>query len=292
MTTKIVVGIDGSAPSRASLTWAMERARRLGASVKLVYVSDISPFSQEPAFLDEAIAAATELLAKEREYALTIAPDVEVSTNAVPGVPVRELASLSKDADLLVIGTHKGAHMQDVIVGTKGIKLAAVSPVPVAVIPADDGVPRRGVVVGVDDEKSSTAALDFAAAEARALGEPLVVVYAWTLPMTPSIEYVWTPEVVHQIGSSAEALVVEKVDAITARYPGLEVVGFAAQGSPVQAIVHQAKTASLVVVGNRGRRGLSRLLLGSVSHGVLNNIPAPTIVVRAVPVPDGSLDEG
>lgn len=291
MTTKIVVGIDGSAPSRTSLTWAMERARRLNASVTLVYVSDISPFSQEPPFLDEAIAAATDLLAKEREYALTIAPDVEVSTNAVPGVPIRELASLSKDADLLVIGTHKGTHMQDVIVGTKGIKLAAVSPVPVAVIPADDGVPRRGVVVGVDDEKSSGAALDFAAAEARALGEPLVVVYAWTLPMTPSIEYVWTPEVVHQIGSSAEALVVEKVDAISARYPGLEVVGFAAQGSPVQAIVHQAKTASLVVVGNRGRRGLSRLLLGSVSHGVLNNIPAPTIVVRAVPVPDGSLDE-
>ncbi len=285
MTAKIVVGVDGSVASRTALDWAMARARRLGRSVELVYVSDTSPFSQEPAFVDEAIAAAQQLLVREREYAIASVPDVDVSTKAVPGVPIRDLVKLATGSELLVVGTHKGAHLQDVIVGTRGIKLAAVSPVPVAVIPAAGVAPRRGVVVGVDREESSTAALDFAVAEALALAEPLTVVYSWSLPASPSVEYAWSPEIVNSIRADAEDYVSETVRALIAANPGVEVSGYAVQGVPVLALVHRAETASLLVVGNRGRRGLSRLLLGSVSHGVLNNIPSPVVVVRSVPVP-------
>lgn len=267
----------------------MLRAKRLGASVLLAYVSDVSPFSQEPAFLDEALVAAEKLLATEREFALGVADGVEVSTRAIPGLPIRELATVAADADLLVVGTHKGGHLQGVIAGTRGIKLAAVGPVPVAVIPASSGDARRGVVVGIDEEKSSTAALDFAVAEAIALREPLTVVYAWLLPVAPSVEYAWTPEVVQQVRDEAEDFVSDTVRSIIDKHPELEVSGFAIQGSPVSALVHRAEAASVLVVGNRGRRGLSRLLLGSVSHGVLNNIPAPVIVVRAVPVPADAL---
>lgn len=53
------------------------------------------------------------------------------------------------------------------------------------------------------------------------------------------------------------------------------------QAPPVAALVQTAEGADLVVVGSRGRGGLTRLLLGSVSHGVLQALPCPVIVTRA-----------
>lgn len=290
MTTKIVVGVDGSAPSRAAVTWAVRRAARLDGSVLLVYVSDTSPFSQEPAFLDEAIAAAEDLLQREQEFAHSVDPAVAVTTKAVPGVPIRELSRIASDADLLVVGTHKGSHLREVVAGSRGIKLAAVSPAPVAVVPLVEKQGRKGIVVGIDREKPSEAALEAAVGEAASLGEPLTLVYAWALPVAPSVEYAWSAEVVQQIQADAEAFVAESVAAVREAHPGIEVSGWAVQGSPVAALVQKAETASVLVVGNRGLRGFARLLLGSVSHGVLNNIPSPVIVVRAVPVPADSLD--
>jgi nucleotide-binding universal stress UspA family protein len=44
--------------------------------------------------------------------------------------------------------------------------------------------------------------------------------------------------------------------------------------------------ADLVVVGTHGRRGLSRLLLGSVAEGTVRLAPCPVLVVRPKTLPD------
>lgn len=53
-------------------------------------------------------------------------------------------------------------------------------------------------------------------------------------------------------------------------------------GAPVDEIVGLGKKyeADLIVVGTHGRRGVSRLLLGSVAEGVLRNAQCPVLVVR------------
>ena len=53
-------------------------------------------------------------------------------------------------------------------------------------------------------------------------------------------------------------------------------------GSPVDEICGLAKKydADLIVVGTHGRRGVSRLLLGSVAEGVLRSASSPVLVVR------------
>ena len=51
-------------------------------------------------------------------------------------------------------------------------------------------------------------------------------------------------------------------------------------GTPVESILEQAEAqrADLILMGSRGRQGLRRLMLGSVSHAVLHSTPCPVLV--------------
>jgi len=60
---------------------------------------------------------------------------------------------------------------------------------------------------------------------------------------------------------------------------------------PVEAITQLASDieADLVVVATHGRRGMARLLLGSVAEGVVRLAPCPVLVVRAVGATDANV---
>jgi nucleotide-binding universal stress UspA family protein len=55
------------------------------------------------------------------------------------------------------------------------------------------------------------------------------------------------------------------------------------EGDPGEAIVEAAAAESvdLIVVGSHGRRGVDRLVMGSVSDHVVRNAPVPVVVARA-----------
>jgi nucleotide-binding universal stress UspA family protein len=53
-----------------------------------------------------------------------------------------------------------------------------------------------------------------------------------------------------------------------------------AQGNPAAVIEQEAKDMDLVVVTSHGRKGVSRFLLGSVSHAVVHHVTCPILVLR------------
>lgn len=52
------------------------------------------------------------------------------------------------------------------------------------------------------------------------------------------------------------------------------------QGDPAAVIEEEAKGMDLVVVTSHGRKGISRFLLGSVSHAVVHHVTCPVLVLR------------
>lgn len=103
------------------------------------------------------------------------------------------------------------------------------------------GEPLRPVIVGVDPSPLNPAAVDLAAEEAMARVAPLVVVHA----MEGSDDAAVT---------AAHRLVATAVARTRAEHPGLAVAGEVVDGDAVTALVERARDASLLVLGERGRR--------------------------------------
>ncbi|WP_369852516.1 universal stress protein [Cryobacterium sp. Y82] len=53
------------------------------------------------------------------------------------------------------------------------------------------------------------------------------------------------------------------------------------RGAPQSALLDAARGAALLVVGDHGQKGISKLLLGSVSHSIVLNIQSPMVVIPA-----------
>ena len=60
---------------------------------------------------------------------------------------------------------------------------------------------------------------------------------------------------------------------------GYQAHGVAVVGTPVTTILQEATTrcSDLILMGTRGRQGITRLVLGSVSHAVLHKMPCPVL---------------
>jgi nucleotide-binding universal stress UspA family protein len=78
----------------------------------------------------------------------------------------------------------------------------------------------------------------------------------------------------------AETVVQEAVAAAKELQSTIECEGKAVQGQPAEVLLQEARDADLIVVGNRGHGGFASLLLGSVSHQVVQHAPCPVTVVR------------
>lgn len=281
MAEKIIVGVDGSDQGRAALDWALVRASARRAEVELLHVADDSFLSESVAFLSEAQQASEQMLEAECAYAASRGFTGKVTGTAIVGHPIAEVAEASKHADLVVLGAHQGGRLSGSFFGTRAVKIAATAYCPVAVIPFTQKPEASGVVVGVDGSEASHKAIAYAAEEASMRGATLHAVYAWMPPLTPGLEYLWSEELADaQRAAASEALAIG-IAGLAGRYPDLMIERHTVQAPPVAALISIAENAELLVVGSRGRGGVKRLLLGSVSHGLLQALPCPIIVTRA-----------
>jgi nucleotide-binding universal stress UspA family protein len=137
---RIVVGVDGSASSKAALAWAVRQAALTGASVDAVHawhvpvsysygygysmalpVPDVEKFEGE--VLDEAIAETADL-----------APRVEIRPVLVEDNPAHALLDAAEGADLLVVGSRGHGGFAEALLGSVGQHCVHHADCPVVVI--------------------------------------------------------------------------------------------------------------------------------------------------------------
>ena len=130
---------------------------------------------------------------------------------------------------------------------------------------------RPRVMVAVDPSYAAGPTIDQAVAFARLLGSPLHALHVVDPP--PAIAELppdWSREIVERD--------------IWPRIPLVEEGKVIREGVPFDTIVNEAASwrADVVVVGSHGKGWVDRLLIGSVTEDLLNNLPCAVLVV---PVP-------
>ncbi|MGV9457176.1 universal stress protein [Streptomyces sp. NPDC003635] len=135
------------------------------------------------------------------------------------------------------------------------------------------------LVVGVDGSEPSLRAVDWAADEAVLRGAPLRVVYAclWERYEGAALARDLARPTVLPL---AQDVVCAAAQRARARHPGLKVTADVVFEEPEYALVREARNASALVVGTRGRSGIAEMLLGSVSLAVAAHADCPVIVLR------------
>ncbi|TFD71444.1 universal stress protein [Cryobacterium gelidum] len=280
MNRMIVVGIDESAAGETALAWAMARADSVKSAVTLVHTVYETWLADGYGYYDSILDAEKKLLTEAGARAATLAPAVATRTDLRTGSAPRVLSELSKDADLIVVGTDRKGRVEGELFGSVSLQIAALAACPVAVIPSLPETVRSGIYVGVDGSADSIAAVTFAAAEADRTGQDLYALYAVHLPNRRVLRRIPADAVTERMDEERVVLA-QSVAGLTARYPDLVVHQvLETDESPARALVAAAQHAQMLVVGSRGRGSLQRLLMGSVSHEVLLHITCPTIVTR------------
>ena len=112
---RIVVGVDGSVPSKAALGWAVRQARLTGAAVEAViaweFPVNVGYLVPVPFDMDNAGLAAQVVADAIAEVSSPGEP-VKIRSTVAEGNAARVLLDASKGAELLVVGSrgHGGIH--------------------------------------------------------------------------------------------------------------------------------------------------------------------------------------
>ena len=129
----------------------------------------------------------------------------------------------------------------------------------------------RRIVVGVDGSEPATAAVRWAAADARRRGLALRIVHVceqWPHGLAAfSAEY---------CAGALEAA----ADRARELAGDVEVTTELCAGNVIDELIGESASADSLVLGSRGLGGFAGMVVGSVGHGVLHHVTCPVAVVR------------
>jgi nucleotide-binding universal stress UspA family protein len=291
----VLVATDLTETSRPALLQGRAHAVALGAPLVVCHVvPDV--FRQHPLIPDPSaselgvearvLGRAVDIVTEQVEIVLGLGPsDVRVVVET--GTVDEEIVALGEQqhAQLLVVGGSSGEGANPFVghVAEQVVRYAHTS-VLVAREPAD-GAREPRLLATTDFSESSVHALEVASKLAKAMGASVTLLHVSTPPSTiASTAFMpfgdtWTPPSAAAL-AQLDALGLKTLEGLANQY------GFAQfeqlPGDPEDVIAERAESldASLVVVGSRGRKGLSRFVLGSVAESVIAKCTRSVFVVR------------
>jgi nucleotide-binding universal stress UspA family protein len=207
-------------------------------------------------------------------------PDVRIECRVVFGGPGEEIVAAAQDGcDLIVMGTHGRRGLGRLVLGSVAEQVMRRSPCPVLAVKVGDtsdrGLRIRRILHPTDFSDQSALALHLASWLAREYEAPLTVVHVLPPATVFDETLVERPENIDRTAANQLA-------AIQPTVPGVTFETLLEEGDAAEKIASSARAmaADLIVMGTHGRKGLDRLLMGSVAEAVLRAAPCAVLTVK------------
>ncbi|MET8764892.1 universal stress protein [Lentzea sp. NPDC004782] len=141
----VVVGVDGTEASNGALRWAMDEALVRGCPLHVVNAWDFEPLADWRETTVEQASAESEALIGEAVRAVsqgrTELP--EIVQRSLRGYAAEVLEKASEGAALLVVASHTGHWMRQIVLGSTSMHVVRHAHSPVVVIPVTDREPAE-----------------------------------------------------------------------------------------------------------------------------------------------------
>ena len=278
---KILVAYDGSASARNGLAVACHLAKEDKSWIKVLtvlpdYVGDLELVGVSN--IKETIEGpGLKLLEEARKIADR--EDVHILTNMTQGEPYDKIIHVAEDenCDLIVMGRRGTHQLERELVGSVTARVIGYTPKDVLVVPDGTRLTRKNILLATDGSSRCETAVDKAIALAKDQSARLTVV---TVVYTNDEYMALAPGVVEDLVHKAK----DKVAIIKQKgeKSGIEIDAMVKEGEAFEAITSLAQdnNIDLIVMGSHGRRGLGRLLMGSVTERTIGYAPCPVLVVH------------
>ena len=294
--THILFATDFSPGSVTAFRYAVEWAKTFEASLTILHVVSLQPGLDIDAgiaqrFLEEQRKAAKEQLQQLLEEAQQEIPNAKIEL--LGGLPSDIITQMAKDQkmDLLVTGTHGWTGFNRVVFGSVAERVIQRAPCPVLCVPHRETdkvaamhqlhiLPKQ-VMLPLNFSDCSMDAFEYAVQFAKWVDAPLTLIHAIE-PLSYSLDFTLT----HPLEETSKREQVK--NRLTELTDVLSKQGLSAQYElldkpPVEATLElsAAQEADLIIMGSHGRKGLSRLILGSTASRVLEQSPYPVLTVKS-----------
>jgi nucleotide-binding universal stress UspA family protein len=306
MFRKILVPLDGSALSERVLPVAEAIARRQGSRVLLVRAIEAhTPPGGDTAQAQRRLVEEAESYLAAHAGRLSLSPEGGAPEIAVYyGDPVHCILDEIKlrGADLVAISTHGRTGLRRLLLGSVADQIVHRASTPVLLVPAGctpvvaaDRPPH--ILVPLDGSDFAAEALEPVRQLAAGSGARVTLLSA--IELLPSLLYAaGIDDQMRDVEPEIEAMrAYLDTTAEHLRDVAADVSVHVTIGPAAQAIAEYARDqqVDLVAMATHGRGGLARVVMGSVTTGVLHHVHTPLLVVRpsalreSVPQPKGEL---
>ncbi|MEX0761485.1 MAG: universal stress protein [Dehalococcoidia bacterium] len=224
--------------------------------------------------------------------------DVKVTTSVAVGKPSDEILAEAKrqEADVLALATSRSSSLARGVLGSVTDRVLRESELPTLVMRPDtdardpsgtDASGPRTVIVPLDGSEQSEIAAPVGIALAKATGANLVFLHATGFATGPTASWPASYQAfeyargVEEEGTGAEARRYLAPFVDQARADGVNAEPVAYSGGAASRIIDATNElpGSMVVMSTRGRSGIQRWLLGSVTDKVIRSSGRPVLVL-------------
>ena len=285
---KVLVAIDHSPSSDLVLQAATTGTWPTGTTFCVFNVVDLLRFERLRGLIEQA-SRESERLVTEGVKQIHEA-GYEAFSKTACGYPRSDIACFAKEwgADLILVGSHGHGPIGRFLLGSIAQAALRAAPCSVEIVrtpPTSRAVPRK-VLLATDGSDWSIGAAQAIAAEIWPQGsvfnllsveESLIVGNETAYPKS------LTEELIAMAQDRASSAVEQAKDILQRAGLTVDDVNPVPPGEPRSVILDKAKKwgVDLIVLGSHGRRGLDRLLVGSVSEAVAVHASCSVRVVRA-----------